>query len=241
MPRVDVPRHVKRRLQTIGQMAARRRMNAYVVGGCVRDWLRGRRRTPDLDILVEGDGIALAQAAAKALGGTIVTHQQFGTATVSVNAMRLDFASCRKETYARPAAYPKVSAGRLADDLRRRDFTINAMALSINPGRFGWLIDPFGGMADLRRKVLRILHPRSFIDDPSRILRGVRFAQRFDLEWAPQTEQAARKAIRIGALGWLNLGRLRKELDRLLDEENPRGCLARLAALLQPATQRRGS
>lgn len=240
--RVSVPRHVRRLLQAIGQMAERRGVNAYAVGGCIRDWLLGVVRTTDVDIVVEGDGIAFAQAVTDALGGTLVTHQQFGTATVSIHARRLDIASCRKETYRQPAAYPKISAGRLADDLRRRDFTINAMALAITPDRFGQLIDPFGGVADLRRKALRVLHRRSFMDDPSRILRGVRFAQRFHLHWDRKTEQAAREAIRAGALGWLNVGRLRKELDRMLGEDNPRDCLERLAALLQrPASTWRGS
>ncbi len=148
--------------------------------------------------------------------------------------LRLDVATCRKELYTKPAAYPTVSRGTLADDLFRRDFTINAMAVAIIPDRFGLLVDPFHGLHDLRRKQLRMLHERSFFDDPSRILRGVRFAQRFGLRWERQTEEAARRAIAAGGLGWLNTGRLRKELDRMLDEPNPRACLRGLAMFLDP-------
>ena len=191
----------------------------------------------DLDIVVEGDGVALAQDVAGVLGARVTTHQQFGTATVEANGQRIDFASARRETYAKPAAYPQVSAGTVEDDLRRRDFTINAMAMAIHPDQFGRLVDPFHGRQDLRRKLLRVLHPNSFRDDPSRILRGIRFAQRFELRWEPTTRRLLRAAIRAGALGWLNLGRVRKELDRMLEEPNPRGCLRQLATLLDPTPE----
>ena len=222
-------------------------MSAHAVGGCVRDWRLGIAETVDLDVAIEGDGIAMASAAARALGGTITTHQQFGTATVvirpaasrpprarrgSVPSVRIDFATCRKETYAKPAAYPKVAAGTLEEDLLRPDFTINAMAMALTPGCFGLLIDPFGGARDLRERRLRILHPRSFVDDPSRILRGMRFAQRFGLRWERRTKRAARDAMTAGALGWLNAGRLQRECDLMAHEPTPRGCLAQLAVFL---------
>ena len=137
---------------------------------------------------------------------------------------------------------PMVTSGTLREDLFRRDFTVNAMAVAVNRGRLGRLVDPFHGARDLRRKQLRILHPRSFLDDPSRILRGVRFLVRFGLRWEPRTEQAAREAVKAGAVGWLNTGRLRKELDRIASEENPRACLERFAELfvrVGPPTGRR--
>ena len=113
----------------------------------MRDWSRGITSVKDLDLTVEGDGIALARQLAQRLGGTVTAHAAFGTATLRLpgGKGRLDVASCRKEIYKRPAAYPTVSAGTLEDDLFRRDFTINAMALALNPGRFGTLIDPFQG------------------------------------------------------------------------------------------------
>ena len=236
--RVQIPRPVEPLLREVGRLADQRGMQAYAVGGCVRDWLLGLVQTPDLDVTVEGDGIAIARAAGPALGGTLTVHQQFGTATRlllrrrGAGPKRVDFATCRRETYARPAAYPAVAPGTLEDDLFRRDFTLNAMAVALGPARFGALVDPFQGARDLRRKRLRILHARSFLDDPSRLLRGVRFAQRFGLRWEPGTRRAARDAAFAGALGWLNAGRLRRELERMGDEPDPLACFQGLAALL---------
>ncbi|MBI1992180.1 MAG: CCA tRNA nucleotidyltransferase [Candidatus Omnitrophica bacterium] len=237
---VKVPQPVEPLLKAIGRLATQHGAQAYAVGGCVRDWLLGIvKATTDVDVTVEGNGIEVARAGADALGGTIEVHQQFGTATVLLHRapgrgrIRVDFASCRRETYARPAAYPRVSAGTLEEDLFRRDFTINAMALVLAPGRFGALIDPFGGARDLRMRRLHILHDRSFLDDPSRILRGIRFAQRFGFSWERATRRAMQAAVSAGALGWLNAGRLHKELDRILDEPDPRACLQQFAALLE--------
>ena len=238
MRHVKVPARVRPLLQAIGRVADELGVSAYAVGGCVRDWLLGTSNTTDLDVSVEGSGIEVAQAIARAREGTIEVHRQFGTATVMLgarrNQLRIDFATCRKETYAKPAAYPTVAPGTLEEDLFRRDFTINAMAIAMSPGRFGILIDPFCGAQDLRRKTLRMLHGRSFLDDPSRILRGVRFAQRFGLRWEPQTRRAMREAIAAGALGRLNAGRLRKEMDRMCEEPHPRACFEQFAALLIP-------
>jgi tRNA nucleotidyltransferase (CCA-adding enzyme) len=279
MHRVNIPAHLKVLLQQIGQLADQHGLSAYAVGGCVRDWVLRLGGTEDLDVVVEGSGIEVAQATARTLGGTVEAYHQFGTATLVIrypparrlqqepgwaparrsrspgrparrqqdrselkrrhtdlpNTLRIDFATCRKERYAKPAAYPSLSAGTLEEDLFRRDFTVNAMAMAIAPGRFGTLIDPFNGVRDLRRKELRILHDRSFVDDPSRLLRGVRFLQRFGLRWEPDTEHAAREAIAAGALGWLNTGRLRRELDRMCHEPDPWSCFKQLAALLEGA------
>ena len=238
MTRVQVPAAVRPVLQAVGRTAASLRARAYAVGGCVRDWLLALPTIEDLDVTVEGDGLGVAQAAAQALGGGgVVFHAQFGTATVRVpragGALRVDVATCRKETYAKPAAYPKVAPGRLMDDLARRDFSINAMALDLDAARFGELIDPFGGAADLQTRLLRVLHSRSFLDDPSRLLRGVRLATRFRLAWEPDTAAAAAAAVRAGALGWLNAGRVRKELERLAGELDPAACARALARLLE--------
>jgi len=232
-----IPEDIRALLEAIGRLAQHQRVRAYAVGGCVRDWLLGTSSATDLDVTVEGDGVALADAIARDFGGSVEPHPPFGTATVVVThprpRLRIDVATCRKETYAKPAAYPQVAAGTLRDDLARRDFTINAMALALAPRAFGRLIDPFHGAQDLRLKRLRILHPGSFMDDPSRILRGIRFAQRFGLRWERRTQRASREAIAAGALGWLNAGRLRKERELMAREPNPRACVQQLDALLQ--------
>mgnify|MGYP001590874441 CR=1 FL=1 len=243
MRRVSVPAVVQPALKQVGRLAAEQGVHAYAVGGCVRDWLLELPPTTDLDIAVEGSGAGLARAAAEALGGTAEAHPQFGTATLRLppghgSIRRVDFAMCRKETYARPAAYPRVTPGTVADDLFRRDFTINAMAADLAAERFGTLLDPCGGRRDLARRVLRILHARSFLDDPSRLLRGVRFLARFGLRWDAGTARAAREAVAAGALGWLNAGRLRKEFDAMLREPDPPACLQALAGLLEPAARR---
>lgn len=233
--RVTIPERVRPLLTRIGRLAGAQGVAAYAVGGCVRDWCLGLPTVTDLDVTVEGDGIEVARAVARALGATLTAHRQFGTATIhrpNGRGRRVDIASCRKEVYVRPAAYPKVSAGTLEDDLFRRDFAVNAMAAALSPGRFGTLIDPFEGVRDLRRKTLRILHERSFLDDPSRLLRGARFAARFHFQWDRTTLAAARRAVAAGALGWLNEGRLRRELERMLQEPNPAACLRHLEALL---------
>ena len=235
-PVIRVPETSRALLEQLGRCAHRHGASAYAVGGCVRDWCLGMDRSTDLDVTVEGRGIEVAQAAAQELSGTLTVHQQFGTATVSLpSGARVDVATARRETYAKPAAYPSVTAGTLRDDLFRRDFTINAMAMTLEPGRVGALVDLFGGVADLGERQLRVMHLRSFLDDPTRILRGVRFLQRFGLRWEPNTEQWLHEAVSSGALGWLNPGRFQKELDAMMKEPDPKACLHRLAMLLEQA------
>ncbi|HEX9779815.1 MAG TPA: hypothetical protein VGB20_01220 [bacterium] len=250
--RASVPASVGKILARIGALGAARGLEAYAVGGCVRDWcltdagiaVRGPRGLRDLDVTVhpagrseQADGpwrrgLELAAASAEDLQAPVEIHAQFGTATVLVGGARVDFASCRRERYTDVAAYPQVSPGTLADDLRRRDFTINAMALALHPDRFGLMADPFGGFRDLRGRWLRILHAASFRDDPSRILRGVRFAARFGLRWAPATRRALDGALRAGWLGRLNAGRIQREILRMAEEPRPRACYRALAELL---------
>lgn len=226
---VRVPAKVASLLRSIGRLAAAQRLQAYAVGGCVRDWLLGHSRLVDVDVCVEGDGIAFARAAARALKAEVVVHDQFGTATLTrPRRGRMDIAGCRRETYREPAAYPKVAPGTLRDDLFRRDFTINAMAMSVAPGAFGRLVDEYGGLRDLRAKRLRVLHPKSFVDDPSRILRAARFAPRYQLTLEPKTAVCLRQAVASGMLSRLNRGRIRKELLLMLRERDPASCLAQL-------------
>lgn len=231
-----IPTSAKGWLARLGRLAVSRGLAAYAVGGCVRDWMLGRSGVVDIDVVVERDGIAFAQALAAELGAPVTAHQQFGTATVTLaRGVRLDVATCRKESYARPGAYPSVERGTLHDDLFRRDFTINAMALALSPARFGERIDPFGGARDLSARRLRILHPRSFLDDPSRILRAARLAPRFRFRLEPSTRRALRAALAARMLERLNRGRVRKELGRLLDEPDPVACLDLLGRWLAAA------
>ena len=221
-------------LKTNGQIAEDQGMKAYAVGGCVRDWFLGHSRLSDVDITVESDSRGLADAIAVALHGKVTAlHEQFHTATVMWKKRRIDVAMCRKETYSHPGAYPRVSPGQLDDDLFRRDFTINAMAIALQPSHFGQLIDLFHGAKDLQARQLRILHARSFLDDPSRILRGVRFACRFGFQWEPATMKAQYTALGQGALGWLNRGRLERELIAMSHEPDPAACLRQFAVLLE--------
>ncbi len=258
-PLVVIPRRVEALLRAVGRVAERAQVRAYAVGGCVRDWWLGKQDVTDLDIAIEGDGVAFAKQLARVLRARLTVHEQFGTATLELPASwvvasrrpsartsragkrarqnvgagrRIDIATCRKEVYATPAAYPKVMAGTLREDLFRRDFTINAMAVAIHAPRFGELVDPFHGSRDLKTRRLRILHRRSFIDDPSRILRAVRFAQRFGLRLDPATARCLKAALADGAVTRLNRGRLRKELERMIQEPNPHACLVRLGQWL---------
>ena len=241
-PRI-IPSQTEPVLRDIGRLAAAQHRPAYAVGGCVRDWLLGFRGVTDLDVTVEGGGIEVAEAAGRALRCTVAVHRQFGTATLELPGPlhRVDFATCRRETYARPGAYPRVEPGTLHDDLFRRDFTINAMAVAIAPAGFGTLVDPFGGQADLEARQLRVLHLRSFLDDPSRMLRGIRFRHRFGLQWEPATARLLHEAVAHGALGSLNAGRLGKELERMGTEPDPFACLRELAGLLDGAPRRRAT
>ena len=250
---VAVPAWIRPRLEAVGALAERRSLTAYAVGACVRDWLLGIRRTVDVDVVVAGDGVAFAQALAHGSGAALIVHPQFGTATLvwktrlaSVKRegkepviLRLDVASCRKERYREPAAYPKVSPGSLEEDLARRDFTINAMAMALNPDAFGRLVDPCGGLKDLRARRLRVLHSRSFEDDPSRLLRAARFLERFHLALDPTTERSLRRAMADGLLARLNRGRLHKELQRMLQEPAPVACLVRVGRWLARDDRRR--
>src|SRR3989338_6390276 len=161
-------------VREIGETADENRLTTYVVGGFVRDLIL-KRKNLDLDIVVEGDAIGFARAFSKKKHAALTVYEKFGTATLRLpSGLKFDIAMGRKEAYPYSGALPVVAAGFIANDLFRRDFTINAMAVVINPQRFGELIDRFGGLGDLQRKKIRVLHEESFADDPTRILRAVR-------------------------------------------------------------------
>lgn len=191
----------------------------YLVGGAVRDLLLGRGRT-DIDLVVEGDAVGLAER----LGAEATAHERFGTAKVKLNGHEVDIAGARSESYPRPGALPVVAAGAdLAADLGRRDFTINAMAIPLHGEPR--LIDPHGGEADLATRRLRVLHDDSFVDDPTRALRAARYASRFGFGLEERTAELIRKAD----LGAVSVDRREAELLRLAGEENAAGGFALLA------------
>lgn len=190
----------------------------FLVGGAVRDLLLGAT-TVDLDVAVEGDAEAVALHLAERLGGEVRAHGRFGTATVRAPGLQVDLATARRETYAEPGALPEVEPATLDEDLRRRDFTINAMAMSLAPDELGAVHDPHGGREDLEARVVRVLHETSFIDDPTRLLRAVRYATRFGFAFEPDTERLAREATAAGALGTVSGPRIRDELIDLLGEQ----------------------
>jgi tRNA nucleotidyltransferase (CCA-adding enzyme) len=181
---------------------------AYLVGGVVRDLLLGEART-DIDVAVEGEVRPIADA----LGGEVVEHERFATASVAVDGLHVDLARARAETYQSPGALPTVTPATIADDLARRDFTINAMAVPLagEPA----LIDPHGGVGDLTSGLLRVLHQRSFADDPTRALRAARYAARFDLELEPGTAELLRSAD----LGTVSSDRVEAELRKIAAED----------------------
>lgn len=203
----------------------------YLVGGTVRDILLGER-TFDVDVAVEGDGIAFARTLATALGGRVRSHDKFGTAVVLYGEEeRVDVVTARTEFYDAPAALPAVEHASIREDLFRRDFTINAMAVSLKGEDFGRLVDPFGGRRDLEAETIRVLHNLSFIDDPTRIFRAVRYENRYRFRMDEHTAGLARGCIEMGLVGDLSSARLRDELVALLEEGDIAHSIVRLREL----------
>ncbi len=202
----------------------------YLVGGAVRDLLMDEPSF-DVDIAVEGDGIAFGRALAKALGGRAVPHDKFGTAVVLYEGGRVDVATSRTEFYDYPGALPAVEQASIRQDLYRRDFTINALAVSVKGEDFGRLVDFFGGLRDLEAGVIRVLHNLSFIDDPTRLFRAIRYENRYGFRMDAHTLGLARACVEMELVGELSSARLRDELQGLLSEEEVGDTLRRLAEL----------
>lgn len=216
-----VPAHVFRIFHEIGEEGEREGSPVYLVGGVVRDLILDRPNT-DYDLVTEGDAIRLAQSLSTALSVRVKTHGRFGTASlIFPDGSHMDLATARTETYSRPGALPKVTASTLEEDLHRRDFTLNAMALRLSSDRFGEIVDPFHGADDLERGLLRILHDRSFEDDPTRIMRAARFGARFGFPMEPHTHALAVQAVREGRMATLTPERFRRELLLGLEEDAP--------------------
>ena len=218
-------------LQEAGGLASEIGFHAYAVGGMVRDLLLGINNF-DLDIVVEGDGIRFAGSLAARLHATVKSHERFGTATIHFpDLLRVDVATARTEIYERPAALPRVTPGSIRDDMRRRDFTINSLAISLMPADFGRLLDFFHGVRDLRERHIRVLHGQSFVDDPTRIFRAVRFETRLGFRIVRSTEQLLVGALSRAILSELEDYRIATELRLILEEPDPAGTLKRLEQL----------
>lgn len=201
-------------LVEIGSLAARTGLPAYLVGGPVRDAVLGRP-SHDMDVTVEGDAQVLARLLAEALGASLTLHERFGTAVVELADWHIDVVTARRETYPSPGALPVVEAADLAADLQRRDFTYNAMAVRLDHDQ-GLLVDPHGGLADLRARITRGLYERTFIDDPTRIIRAARYVARFEAPLAPETAQWLQAAVQDGVEATVTGQRMWGELSRLL-------------------------
>jgi len=226
-----LPKEIFDLIRRARDVVSSNRIPAYLVGGFVRDLILGAENL-DLDITVEGDGIKFAEDFCSKLKVKLIRHRRFGTATVILKPhLKIDFATARRESYPEPAHLPVVEMGELKDDLFRRDFTINAMALSINNKNFGQLIDLFGGRDDLVGGKIRVLHGLSFIDDPTRILRAIRFEKRYNFGIEPKTMKYLEEAVRLGMLEKVEPQRIRDDLTLMLKEKNPLKEIKRLQEL----------
>lgn len=203
----------------------------YIVGGIVRDMILGRPNQ-DLDIVTEGHVSELAKAFARRVHGKSTVHPQFMTATVCCpSGLSVDFATSRTERYLRPGALPLVQEGTLKDDLFRRDFAINALAARVEDSRSLVLVDHYGGLADLKKKRIRVLHELSFCDDPTRIFRAIRFEQRFGFPLDRKTLLLLKAAVSQGYLRHVTMERYLNELRKIFQEPRPFLCLKRLKTL----------
>ena len=226
----NVPPHIRRLLQEIGRFGEETAQSVYVVGGFVRDLLIGRENL-DIDIVVEGDAVDFAYQLAEVWESKVQAHHQFKTATITrLDGLKLDFVSARNETYPRPGALPSVEYSTIVDDLRRRDFSINALAMRLQPNTFGELVDCTDGLQDLRAGRVRVLHDRSFIDDPTRIFRAIRYEGRYNFQIAVSDQRQLLDAINQGVLDLISGQRIRNEIDHILSEEAAPQMINRLSA-----------
>jgi len=228
----NLPKDMQELISLISCTARAKKMSVYLVGGFVRDLLLGVDNF-DLDIVVEGDGIALAEELSHILKAGFIRHHRFGTATLTLkNNIKIDIATARRESYPAPASLPEVVYASLKEDLIRRDFTINAMAVSLSKSDLGQLIDFYGGRADLKNKNIRILHDLSFKDDPTRMLRAIRFEQRLNFKIEPRTFKLLKEAVADKMLEKVQPQRTRDELILILKEEEPLPAIRRIHKLV---------
>lgn len=223
--RRNIPEPILGLLHEIGEVSG---TGSYLVGGFVRDLLL-KRPSLDIDIVVEGDAIRVAKTMCERWNGTLEVHTQFGTATLTpgnTDLPKVDFVTARRETYQGSGTLPIVQSGSISDDLRRRDFSINALAMRLEQTTFGTIVDETDGLADLEAGIVRVLHNRSFIDDPTRIFRACRYAGRYGFQIAENDEMLIREALPV--LAQLSGERIRNEIDRVLLEKNAPEIVKRL-------------
>ena len=223
-----LPQQIFTLLRDVGVRASKLGQNIFLVGGVVRDLFLNRANF-DLDVVVEGDAIKLAQKLTEYVQVKTVVHRRFGTAKLSFNDFSLDIATARRERYSRPGALPDVQPGTIDGDLVRRDFSINAMALYLAPGRFGELIDNYHGRKDIEEHLIRILHANSFIDDATRMFRAIRYEQRLGFTIEPHTAELMLRDLPM--IDTISGDRLRHELMLMLAEEYPERALRRAGEL----------
>ena len=241
----DVPRFVRKKnignllkerlpvkiikiLKDLGEIADNLDFNAYLVGGLVRDVIL-KKKNLDVDIVIEGEGIQFAKTFADHFGAKVRSYPKFGTAVVVMpDGFKIDVATARIEHYESAAALPEVKLSSLKRDLFRRDFTINTLAVHLNKGHYGTLIDHFGATRDIKERTLRVLHNLSFVEDPTRILRAIRFEQRFGFKIGKLTESLIQNAVNIHCFENLSGKRLFIELKLILKEEDPIGIIERM-------------
>jgi tRNA nucleotidyltransferase (CCA-adding enzyme) len=211
-----------------GEIAHTRGEKLYLVGGVVRDLMLGKANL-DLDLVVEGNAIELAQQLKKSVKGKITTHTRFNTAKLEWDNWSVDLTTARTETYEKPGALPTITPGSIDEDLGRRDFTINAMALGLNPGIYGQPIDPHGGRDDLKNGLIRVLHEKSFTDDATRIWRALRYEQRLDFHLEKKTLSLLKRDLEM--LKTISADRTRYEVECILKEPYPEKVFMRAAEL----------
>ncbi|MDD2336811.1 MAG: CBS domain-containing protein [Geobacteraceae bacterium] len=227
--RLSAPVYSK--LKELGETGDLLDLPVYVVGGFVRDLLLGVENL-DIDVTVEGDGILFAETLAKAHGCRVKSHHKFGTAVIVFpDGFKIDVASTRLEFYSSPGALPTVERSSLKMDLYRRDFTINTLAIRLNKKDFGVLVDYFSAQRDLHEKVIRVLHNLSFVEDPTRVFRALRFEQRLDFRIAKHTENLIINAVKMNFLSKLGGKRLLTELVIILKEKEPLRAIERMGSL----------
>lgn len=223
-----LPERLQGLLEELGRVGDQLEYSVYAVGGFVRDLLM-RVENFDIDIVVEGDGIRFAEIVEKKVACRIRTHKKFGTAIILFpDGLKVDVATARLEIYESPAALPTVERGSIKMDLYRRDFTMNTLAIQLNPRAFGEIIDFFGGMKDIKEKVIRVLHNLSFVEDPTRIFRAIRFEQRLGFQIGKHTQNLMKNSVKMGFLQRLSGGRVLSELILILKEDNPVPALNRM-------------
>jgi tRNA nucleotidyltransferase (CCA-adding enzyme) len=224
----QLPRRVNQILREAGEVAAKHNYRAYAVGGFIRDLVL-RRPNLDIDIVVEGDGIEFAKEFALGYGARVRSYKKFGTAVVIFpDGFKIDVATARLEYYEYPAALPTVELSSLKLDLYRRDFTINTLAVELNPGSFGQLIDYFGAQRDFKDKSIRVLHNYSFVEDPTRVFRAIRYEQRLGFRIGKHTYNLIVNAVKMNLLVQLSGRRLTNELKLILSEEDPAPAIRRM-------------